>query len=138
MFEGQVETSDRINLLYDETTRHYHEIGNLTGAMAKKFVCKTCGKGCERGAMHTCDQTRSDYMASHPYVQAGVRIPCAECNRHFRGQSCFANYKLKHGNKKSVCDRKLEGKNHWVDQDVDGRIILRWIFRNWEGVVGTG
>ena len=24
------------------------------------------------------------------------------------------------------------------DQDVDGSIILRWIFRKWEGVVGTG
>ena len=24
------------------------------------------------------------------------------------------------------------------DQDVDGRIILRWFFRKWEGVVGTG
>jgi hypothetical protein len=23
------------------------------------------------------------------------------------------------------------------DSDVDGRIILRWIFRKWEGVVGT-
>jgi hypothetical protein len=22
--------------------------------------------------------------------------------------------------------------------DVDGRIILRWIFRKWEGIVGTG
>ena len=27
---------------------------------------------------------------------------------------------------------------HWGDPDVDGRIILRWIFRKWEGVVGTG
>ena len=33
---------------------------------------------------------------------------------------------------------KPEGKNQWGDQDVDGRIILRWIFRKWEGVVGTG
>ena len=33
---------------------------------------------------------------------------------------------------------KHEGKNHWGDQDVDGRIILRCIFRKWEGVVGTG
>ena len=33
---------------------------------------------------------------------------------------------------------KPEGKDHWGDQDVDGRIILRWIFRKWEGVVGTG
>jgi len=26
----------------------------------------------------------------------------------------------------------------WGDPDADGRIILRWIFRKWEGVVGTG
>jgi hypothetical protein len=30
-----------------------------------------------------------------------------------------------------------EGDN-WGDPDVDGGIILRWIFRKWEGVVGTG
>jgi hypothetical protein len=24
------------------------------------------------------------------------------------------------------------------DPDVDGRVILEWIFRKWEGVVGTG
>jgi hypothetical protein len=24
------------------------------------------------------------------------------------------------------------------DPDIDGTIILRWIFRKWEGVVGTG
>jgi hypothetical protein len=28
-------------------------------------------------------------------------------------------------------------RGHWGDQDVDGRIILRWIFRKLEGVVGT-
>ena len=28
---------------------------------------------------------------------------------------------------------KPEGKSHWGDPDVDGRIILRWIFRKWEG-----
>ena len=33
---------------------------------------------------------------------------------------------------------KPEGKRHWGDQDVDGRIILRWIFRKLEGVVRTG
>ena len=33
---------------------------------------------------------------------------------------------------------KPEGKDHWVDQDVDGRIILRGILRKWEGVVGNG
>ena len=30
----------------------------------------------------------------------------------------------------------LRERDHWGDPDVDGRIILRWIFRKW--VVGTG
>ena len=32
----------------------------------------------------------------------------------------------------------LMERHHWGDPDIDGRIILRWIFRKWEGVVGTG
>jgi len=32
----------------------------------------------------------------------------------------------------------LRERNHWGDPDADGRIILRWIFRKWEGVVRTG
>jgi hypothetical protein len=30
----------------------------------------------------------------------------------------------------------LRERGHWGNQDVDGRIILRWIFRKVEGVVG--
>jgi len=33
---------------------------------------------------------------------------------------------------------KPEEKRPLGDPDVDGRIILRCIFRKWEGVVGTG
>jgi hypothetical protein len=33
---------------------------------------------------------------------------------------------------------KPEGKSRWGDPDVDGRIILRWMLRKLEGVVGTG
>jgi hypothetical protein len=32
----------------------------------------------------------------------------------------------------------LRERDHWGDPDVDRRIILRWIFRKWEEVVGTG
>ena len=32
----------------------------------------------------------------------------------------------------------LRERDHWGDQDVDGRIILRWIFRKLDVVVETG
>ena len=30
----------------------------------------------------------------------------------------------------------LRERDHWGDPDANGRIILRWIFRKWEGVGG--
>jgi hypothetical protein len=30
----------------------------------------------------------------------------------------------------------LRERDHWGDPDINGRIILRWILRKWEGVVG--
>ena len=32
----------------------------------------------------------------------------------------------------------LRERDYLEDPGLDGRIILRWIFRKWEGVVGTG
>jgi hypothetical protein len=32
----------------------------------------------------------------------------------------------------------LRERDHWGDQDGDGRIILRWILRKLKGIVGTG
>jgi hypothetical protein len=37
-----------------------------------------------------------------------------------------------------VVHRDLRRRDHWGDPDVDGRMILKRIFRKWEGVMGTG
>jgi hypothetical protein len=60
IFDGQIESENRINLQYDDVTCHYHVIANVTGAMAKKYVCKGCNKGCGRDITHKCEQTCSD------------------------------------------------------------------------------
>jgi hypothetical protein len=49
---GHVESDDEtIHLFYDDTTRHYQVITNVTAAMAKRHVCRGC-KGCR------CDITQ--------------------------------------------------------------------------------
>jgi hypothetical protein len=107
LFDGQNEEPKCLNLLFDDVTRHYHVINNLTCAMAKQYVCKACSKGCQRGITHVCDQTCSDCMSSPSCVPSGVRVPCDECNRHFRSQTCFDKHKNKQSGggrqKKSVC-----------------------------------
>ena len=106
MFEGLVDSPKRINLLYDDVTRHYHVINSLTGAMAKQYVCTACNKGCRRDVTHVCDQICSDCRQSPPCIFAGTRVPCAACNRHFRSQTCFDNHKKPPGGKKkTICER---------------------------------
>ena len=108
MFEGPLESTERMDLLYDDVTWHYHVIGNLTAAMARGYVCKACGKGCRRDVAYTCDQTCSSCMVSPHCVATGVRIPCAGCDRHFRRQTVFANHKWRIVNKMAVCERKRQ------------------------------
>ena len=100
IFEGQVNSPKRINLLYDDVEQHYQVIVNITGAMAKKYVCNACNKSCASEATHRCEQTCSDCVVSQPCAFSAVRIPCVEFNRHFRSQACFAS------KKKSICERR--------------------------------
>ena len=99
MFQGQIDSSKRLNLLYDDVEGHYH-------AMAKKYVCKGCNKACTSDVTHVCDQTCSECVACPPCAYAEVRIPCDDCHRHFRSPACFANHKQSTSTQKSVCERK--------------------------------
>ena len=105
IFEGRVESVKRAKLLYDDVERHYHVITNLTSAMAKKYLCKACNKSCRSDVTHVCDQTCSVCATSPPCAFGGIRIPCEECNRHFRNRACFDNHKRRStAKKRSVCE----------------------------------
>ena len=52
------------------------------------------------------------------------------------GGAC-GTYGERRGVYRTLVGNLREG-DHWGDPDVDGKIILRWILRKWEGVVGTG
>jgi len=106
IYEGQVDPSKHLNLLYDDVERHYHVITNLTGAVAKKYVCNACHKSSRRDITHVCDVTCSDCMASPPCAFSDDRILCDGCNRHFRSRKCFAIHKQSMARRKSVCERK--------------------------------
>jgi len=64
MYEGQVDSTKRLNILYEDGERHYHVIAKLTGAMARKYVCKVCNKACTIEVTRAFDQTCSDCMTA--------------------------------------------------------------------------
>jgi len=106
VFDGQVVSEKRINLLYDEVANHYHVINNVTGALSRKYVCKGCNKECKSGVTHRCQETCSDCRSVSPCPYADVRIPCESCNRQFRSRPCFDKRKTNKLGKKSVCEQK--------------------------------
>jgi len=106
MFEEQVDSTKILNILYDDVERHYRVIAKLTPATARKYVCKGSNKACKSDLTHACDQTCCDCMACPPCAFSGVRIPCCECNRHFRIRTCYDKHKQRTMNKTSVCERK--------------------------------
>ena len=82
--------------------------------MAKRFMCNACNKSCASEATYSCEQTCSDCMASPPCAFSAIRIPCAEYNRYFRSQTCFANPKQNTSYQRccSTCVALLSGINH--------------------------
>jgi len=107
VFDDQVESKKRINLLYDEVTKHYHVINSLTGAMAQQCVCRGCSKGCILDAIHKCHETTSDCMSILPCAFSGVTISCDACNRNFSSRSCYDRHKT----------NSLRGKTYVSERD---------------------
>jgi hypothetical protein len=62
-------------------------------------------------------------------IKVGGRKICGKIEKNEMGRACGAY---------GGGERCAKERDHWGDPDIDGRLILRWIFRKWEGVVGTG
>jgi len=93
IFEGKLTSERRVNLLYDDVTRHYLVIANLTGAMSKRYICEGCSKSCRSSVTHKCSEACTDCLSIHPCIGSDVRIPCGACNRTFRSQAYFEKHK---------------------------------------------
>ena len=119
-FDGQVESEKRINLLYDDVVTL--SCDNLTGEMARRYVCKRCNKGCRRGTVRKCGETCSDCKSVPPCMFSEEIVPRESCNRRFRSHSCFEKHKTNklEGNKTvcekvrncTVCNMCVTRKNH--------------------------
>ena len=72
MFERQVDNTKMLNILYDDVEQHYHVIVNLTGATARKYVCKGCNKACTSDVTHDFGQTCSECMACHRALSRAI------------------------------------------------------------------
>ena len=105
-FDGQVQTEKRINFLYDDVARHYHVIVNITGAMAQRYMCEACNKGCCSEVTHKCEQACSDCESVSKCTFSHVRIPCELCNTNFRIRACFDKHKKNKFRGKIVCEQK--------------------------------
>jgi len=131
-FEWQVDSAKRLNLLYDDVEKHYHVITNLTGAMARRHVCKGRNNSCTSDVKHVCDRTVPTAWPPSPCTFSDVRFPCAECNRHFRSRTSYENHRQRTLNKKSVCEcrwccatnvtsdfaRTVIGRETWITRAI--------------------
>jgi len=94
MFDGQVDSEKRINLVFDDVKHNFHVINSVTGALSREYFCEGCNKGYGGGVTHRCQETCSDCMSVPPCSYDAVRIPCELCNRQFRSRTCFDKHKI--------------------------------------------
>ena len=85
IFDRQINSEKRMNLLYDDANKHYHVNAKLT---------------------HKCRETCNNCISIPPCVYTHVRIPCESCNRTFSSQSYFDKHKSNKLRGRTVCEQK--------------------------------
>ena len=113
-----------ISLYYHN--KHFDVITKLPGFLSKAYFCHKCHKCYSHTADHVCSDMCSS-CRGFGCVFEGNGIPCNECDRMFKSQSCYNNHKepINSGGR-SVCEtvRKCEkcGKSMDRRKLKDGHI----------------
>jgi len=102
-FDGRVNSEKRINILYDDVEHHYHVITNVTGTMARLYVCKGCNKGCRRDVSHICDQTCTDCMSSPRARSRAFESPATRATGILGAGHVSTSIRKKRGATRRVC-----------------------------------
>lgn len=102
LFEGP-NAAKKINLLFHKN--HYNVITNLTSAFACGYYCTSCHIPFNNKKQHRCTKLCPCCQQSPPCEKVKEELLCSECNRKFRGLSCYNNHKVIKltGNKTSIC-----------------------------------
>ena len=88
---------------------------------------------------HVCAHTCSVCIASPQCAFKGIRIPCVECNRYFRSETCFDNHKKKTfgSQQKTICERKgvctHTGKTGAGSESIAGCNVNKWVLSHAAG-----
>ncbi|KAJ8972054.1 hypothetical protein NQ317_001524 [Molorchus minor] len=98
-----------LNLIYHRG--HYNVITSLTAAFACSYFCEECHVPYNTKTAHRCCKTcPCCYQA--PVGPHAISVRCDDCNRSFRGQSCYDNHlKPRSHGKSIVCAQVIRCEN---------------------------
>lgn len=91
IYEG-VPNEKKINLLYYK--KHYNVITSLTAAFCCSYYCESCHIAYNtKSQYHKCNKLCSQCQHYPVCPETKMSKECLECNRSFKGNTCYDNHK---------------------------------------------
>lgn len=103
LYEG-LDAPNKINLLHHNN--HFNVITNLTAAFVCRYYCEDCHIPYNNKNEHACFRSCPCCQQTPPCEKTREEIHCQDCNRKFRGLTCYNKHKSKNSVKiGSVCSQ---------------------------------
>ena len=93
-----------INLLYNDN--HFNVITSLTAAFCCGYYCEECHIPYNSKNQHKCHRSCPQCQNTPSCSRNEKEVLCKDCNRNFRGKSCFDTHKASNSTgKNSICEQ---------------------------------